>query len=109
MKKLLAIIVLGLFLFPNYLLAFCSEPMMAPSPPSSYSKPYKPDVPFCVNEFNNTHTCDEWTISSYNSDLENYRYQLQNYQRELQDYAEEASSFVEQAIDYANCEIRSLN
>ena len=39
------------------------------------SKPTKPSVPYCVNEWSNTHTfCDDWTINSYNRDVENYRF-----------------------------------
>ena len=106
MKKLLAIMVLG-FLIPTYVFAWCSEPM-APDAPSTYSKPSKPSVPFCVNEWNNTHTCDDWTINSYNSDLDSYRYEVDAYQRSLQNYVNDAEYFAREAYDYANCEIRSL-
>ena len=87
---------------------WCSE-AMAPSAPSSWSKPTKPSVPFCVNEWNNTHTCDDWTITSYNNDLQNYRYDVENYQRELQYYVDEAQRFVNDVYEYANCEIRNLD
>ena len=76
-------------------LAYCSDP----SPP--YSKPTKPSAPYCVNEYNNTHTCDDWQINSYNSELENYRNDVNRYIRELQSYVEDAS-------DYAQCEINNL-
>ena len=50
-----------LFLFvPQILLSFCYEP----SPP--WSKPSKPMVPWCVDEWTNTHTCSDWEIDSYN-------------------------------------------
>ena len=107
MKRFLIFLICGVFI-SNKLYAFCSEPM-TPSPPSSWNKPSKPTVPFCVNEFSNTHNCDDWTIRSYNNDIENYRREIQNYQSELQDYVNDANRFASQAYDYANCEIRSLD
>ena len=107
MKKILGIIVLSFFI-STHVLAWCSEPM-SPSAPSSYSKPSKPSVPFCVNEFSNTHTCDDWTINSYNSDLDRYRYEVDDYQRSLQSYVNDAEYFAREALDYANCEIRNLD
>ena len=107
MKNILLVLFVGLII-PIKVFAWCSEPM-APSAPSNWSKPTKPSVPFCVNEWNNTHTCDDWTITSYNNDLQNYRYDLENYQRELQYYVEEAQRFVNDAYEYANCEIRNLD
>ena len=107
MKNILRIIILSLFI-PTYAFAWCSEPR-APSAPSTYSKPSKPSVPFCVNEFSNTHTCDDWTINSYNSDLDRYRYEVDDYQRSLQSFVNDAGDFARQALDYANCEIRNLD
>jgi hypothetical protein len=107
MKKLLGIIVLSLFI-PTYALAGCSEPR-APSAPSTYSKPSKPSVPFCVNEFSNTHTCDDWTINSYNSDLDRYRDEVDDYQSSLQSFVNDSGGFAREALDYANCEIRNLD
>ena len=107
MKKFLGIIALSLFI-STYALAWCSEPR-APSAPSTYSKPSKPSVPFCVNEFSNTHTCDDWTINSYNSDLDRYRYEVDDYQRSLQSFVNDAGDFAREALDYANCEIRNLD
>ena len=100
MKNILRIIILSLFI-PTYAFAWCSEPR-APSAPSTYSKPSKPSVPFCVNEFSNTHTCDDWTINSYQNDLRNYQYEVERFIDDLQDYLRDAQ-------DYVNCEIRSLN
>jgi len=107
MKNFLVVLIIFLII-PTKVFAWCSEPM-APSAPSSWSKPTKPSVPFCVNEWNNTHTCDDWTITSYNNDLQNYSYDVENYQRELQYYVDEAQRFVNDAYEYANCEIRNLN
>ena len=106
--KIFLLILFIILILPLKVFAWCSEPM-APSTPSSWSKPTKPSVPFCVNEWNNTHTCDDWTITSYNNDLQNYRYDVENYQRELQYYVDEAQRFVNDAYEYANCEIRNLD
>jgi hypothetical protein len=81
---------------PINLYAFCSEPS------APYWKPSKPSVPYCVNEYANTHTCDDWVIESYYSDLDSYRYEVQRYINELQQYVSNAS-------DYANCEISNLD
>ena len=107
MKSFLTIMVIVLFI-PTYVLAYCSEPR-APSAPSTYSKPSKPSIPFCVNEFSNTHTCDDWEINSYNSDLDRYKYEVDDYQRSLQSFVNDAGDFAREAHDYANCEIRNLN
>ena len=86
-----------LFLFvPQILLSFCYEP----SPP--WSKPSKPMVPWCVDEWTNTHTCSDWEIDNYNYEVQNYNYEVQSYIYELQNYLYEAE-------DYVNCEINSLN
>lgn len=75
--------------------AFCSEPSVYMSAPS------KPSVPFCVNEWNNTHTCDEWEIQGYYDDLEFYQYQAQEFINALNIYVSEAS-------EYARCRAREL-
>jgi len=74
---------------PQILMSFCYEP----SPP--WSKPSKPMVPWCVDEWTNTHTCSDWEIDNYNYEVQNYIYDLQNYLYESE--------------DYVNCEINSLN
>jgi len=116
-KKFLGIILL-IILIPSHLLAWCSEPI-APSAPSTSSKPakpIKPSVPFCVNEYTNAHTCDDWTINSYNNDvsyynnqLQSYNYEIDDYQRKLQYYVTQAQGYSSQVYDYADCEIRSLD
>ena len=55
-KSFLLITAVSLFSASN-VFAWCSEPM-APSAPSTWSKPTKPMVPYCVNEWNNTHAYD---------------------------------------------------
>ena len=81
---------------PHILFSFCYEP----SPP--WLKPSKPIVPWCVDEWTNTHTCSDWEIDNYNYSVQNYNYEVQNYIYELQNYLYEAE-------DYVNCEINSLN
>ena len=107
MKKIIIFLTISFF-WGNYVYGFCYAPT-APSNWDRPTKPTKPMVPFCVNEWNNTHTCDDWTITSYNNDLQNYRYDVENYQRELQYYVDEAQRFVNDAYEYANCEIRNLD
>jgi len=107
MKKIIIITIL-ILMFPANAFSFCSDPL-APSPPSNWNKPSKPSVPFCVNEFTNTHTCDDWEISNYNNEIENYRRDLEDYQRELQDYVDQANRFANDAYRYAECEINSIN
>ena len=92
MKTLLAL----LLLVPSISFSFCYEP----SP--LWSKPSKPTVPWCVNEWDNTHTCSDWEIDSYNNDVDNYNYEVRSYVNDLQNYLYEAE-------DYVNCEINNLN
>lgn len=75
--------------------AFCREP----SPPMF--KPEKPMAPYCVDTYTNTHDCEEYVIDSYYADLEDYNYEVEFYIRDLQAY-------VEDAVEYAECEINSL-
>lgn len=79
----------------NYAYGFCSDP----SPP--YRKPQKPSPPFCINEWTNTHTCEDWTIDLYYQELDAYQAEVNRYMRDLQTY-------VEEAVEYAECEIKEL-
>ena len=74
MKKIIIFLTISFF-WGNYVYGFCYAPT-APSNWDRPTKPTKPMVPFCVNEWNNTHTCDDWTINSYNNDVEYYNSQL---------------------------------
>lgn len=96
-----AIIALLSTLLPAQAFALCSEP----SPPRFYaSKPNKPSTPFCVNEFSRTHTCSDWEISRYNSDVESYNRELDRYRSAVSNYRYELDSYVRSARDYAQCE-----
>lgn len=94
MKKSLCVFIPVVF-FTTNLYAFCSAPSLP------YFKPTKPSVPFCVNQFTKTHTCDSWTINSYNSAIRTYNYEVDNYINELNRYVRAAS-------DYAKCEASNL-
>ena len=110
MKKLIVLLVLTVaaLFASDSAFAFCIAPT-APDPPFAFAKPEKPSVPYSVNEIMRTHTCENWEISSYRSEMENYRSEVENYLQQLRLYAEEAKSFVNDAIEYANCEIMSLD
>ena len=84
-----------LFCFPHLLWAYCMEPS------TPYGKPYKPNTPYCINEFTKTHTCDEWEFNNYLNEMENYKYEVESYVRKLNDYLDEAREYVE-------CEFRAL-
>ena len=87
---------LCLFLFAGQLLAWCSEPSV-----SYLYTPTKPSVPWCVNEFTNTHTCSDWEIDSYYDDIETYNNNVEDFIRQLNNYVEEAT-------EYARCRVREL-
>ena len=88
--------VLCLFLSVNQLMAWCSEPSV-----SYLYTPTKPSVPWCVNEWNNTHTCDEWEIDSYYSDIEAYNNDVEGFIYQLNNY-------VDEAVEYARSRMEEL-
>ena len=88
--------VLCLFLSVNQLMAWCSEPSV-----SYLYAPTKPSVPWCVNEWNNTHTCDEWEIDSYYSDIEAYN-------NDVEDFIYQLNNYVDEAVEYARCRMGEL-
>ena len=87
--------------------AFCASPT-APEPPSSFMKPHKPSVPFCINQYDNTHTCDDWQIQSYNADVDRYNRDVEDYIRKLKYYVAEVDRFTSDAVSYAKCEASGL-
>ena len=104
MKKLIPLI---LVLFAGNSGALCFDPS-APSKPWG-SAPMKPSVPYCVNEWNNTHTCDDWEINNYMSNVENYNYEVQDWVNKLRQFAQQAEQYYGEVINYVNCEINDLN
>jgi len=97
-----------ILLLPIAASGYCTPPY-APEVPSSYSKPEKPGVPYCVNEYAGTHTCDDWEISSYRDALQRYQSEVNAYVRTLQSYASAASAYASAAVQYAKCEISGLD
>ena len=95
MIKHLTILLAFLMMLSTQAGAYCSEPSVYMSTPN------KPSVPFCVNEWDNTHTCSEWEIQSYYDDLENYRSESQQFINELNTYTSEA-------VEYAQCRANEL-
>ena len=93
MRKFILFVVL---FYSSNVYSWCTTPL-----PPSY-KPYKPSVPWCVNEWNNTHTCDDWEIEAYNDSINTYNYEVEIFIMELQNYLDAART-------YANCEIETLN
>ena len=81
--------------FSQNALAYCYEPS------APYNKPQKPYVPYCVNEWAGTHSCDDWEINNYYAELESYNYEVQSYINQLNNY-------IEEAVEYAKCEAASL-
>ena len=97
----------ALLLSPNIAFAFCSEPN-APDAPSTFSRPDKPTIPFCVNTLDNTHTCEDWEIDSYNRDLRNYRDEVNDYVQDLRDYIDEAEDYYSEVVAYTKCEVNDI-
>jgi|TARA_B110000879_G_C10893394_1_gene401549 hypothetical protein len=90
------------FIALAFLMTFGSQAWAYCSEPSFYmSTPGKPSVPYCVNEWDNTHTCDEWELQSYYNDMENYSSDVQEFINALNDYVSEAS-------DFAQCMVSQL-
>ena len=78
-------------------MAYCSEPSAPYGGP-----PSKTIAPYCVNEWNNTHTCDDWEIDSYNNSLRNYKSEVEDYVRKLNNYLRDAQ-------DYVNCQVSNID
>ena len=86
-----SLIIFFLILFlPINANSFCSSP----SDPG-FLRTLEPSIPYCVNEWNNTHTCEQWEIENYNSQLTNYNNEVDSYIGELNRYVRDASSYAE--------------
>ena len=84
------------FTSSSFALAFCVEPTGR-----FIETPVKPSVPWCVNEWDNTHTCDDWVISTYYDELSNY-------QAEVEYFITRLNSYVDEAVEYAQCRAAEL-
>lgn len=87
---------LSLTILTTKVWAWCREPSI-----SFLSTPIKPITPWCLDEYNKTHTCDEWEIARYYSQLENYR-------SEVSSFAYILNNYVDEAIEYAKCRASEL-
>lgn len=90
--------------------AFCSAPSFgesAPDEPSSYNRP---DVPYCLSEYSwsGKHTCEQWEIDSYISEVNDYIRKLNDYADEARDFADSSVNFANEAIEYAECEANEV-
>lgn len=91
---------------PTLALAFCSQPygdVTLPDAPGSF---HKPSAPYCLSgyKFSRKHTCSDWEIRSYQSEIEDYLNKLQTYANDAVDAANKAISFANDAKSYAKCE-----
>jgi len=103
--KVIAFALVGI-VATSHAYAYCS----APRTPSFYgSKPHKPTKPFCINEFSNTHTCSDWEIRNYNSEVELYNSQIRSYQSSVNSYISDLNTYLRKAKEFAECEIRNLD
>jgi hypothetical protein len=91
-KSLLYVLIILIFPGAGY---SCYEPS------APYFSASEPSVPWCVNEWENTHTCSDWEIDSYYQSIRNYNYEVENYVNELQNY-------VDDAVLYAQCEMNNI-
>lgn len=111
MTRWVAIVVLAFV--PAPALAYCITPsvpysMRAPEAPGSYSRP---SVPYCLNGYSYTreHTCDQWELDSYFSDVEDYVNELQTYLDEINAYARKVNLLARDAEAYAVCEAEEVS
>ncbi|WP_333631824.1 hypothetical protein [Agrobacterium cavarae] len=98
------------FSAPTLALAFCSQPygdVTLPDAPGSF---HKPSAPYCLSgyKFSGKHTCSDWEISSYKSELEDYLDKLRTFANEAVNAANEAITFANDAKAYAKCESQDV-
>ncbi|MEJ1118082.1 hypothetical protein V9K92_06330 [Phyllobacterium sp. CCNWLW109] len=104
--KCIIFLVLGTVLCSTGASAYCSKPSQSidfPDGPGSYDRP---SVPFCLSgyKFSGTHTCEDYELTSYQSDIEEYIGKLNKYIRDNNDAAEEAAAYALAVAKYAQCE-----
>lgn len=88
--------------------AYCTPP----SPPSELSKPEKPtppEAPFCINTLAHTSSCDAFETEEYNSDVDDYNEALQQYKSSVADFIKTLQEYADAALEYAKCEVNSLD
>lgn len=106
-----AIMVLAFLPAPAF--GYCYEPsapygLNPPDAPGSYSRP---SVPFCLSNYSysNEHTCDQWELDAYFSDIEDYATSLQTYLVDFDDYARKVANLALEAEAYALCEAEEVS
>lgn len=71
----------------------------------------RPDVPYCLSSYSysGTHTCDNWEIESYFSEVDDYVNSLQAYLDEFNEYTRKVSRLAQEAEAYAICEAEEVS
>ena len=84
---------------------YCTEPRA----PAFYdTKPAKPYVPSCINEYSHTNTCNEYEISAYNSEIDSFNSKLRMYKADADFYISQLNQYIGETKTYANCEASHL-
>ena len=65
-------------------------------------RPEKPKLPYCVDEYSGTHTCQGWEIDMYSSNVRKYN-------KEVEQFIANLGNYVDEAIEYAQCLAKSLD
>ncbi len=88
-------------------LFFAKRDVTLPDAPGSY---HRPSAPFCLSgyKFSRTHTCSDWEISRYQSEIEEYVSKLRTFANEAVEAANEAIRFAEDAKAHAKCEAEDV-
>lgn len=105
------IVVFGLVLicvWPPLAGAFCTDPI-APSFQYFSGKPTPPIVPYCVDQYSNTHTCNDWEIQTYNADIDRFNQELEAYVAEIRRYARDIDSYYDAASAHVRCLIDEVS
>ena len=106
---MMRIVLVGVAIVATTSSAWCGMYCSEPRAPSFYeSKPTKPDVPYCINEYSRTNSCDQFTIDNYNSEVETYNSALRSYRSSVELYVSELNSYLRKAKVYADCEVSNL-
>jgi hypothetical protein len=95
------------FLVPSTAVAYCLQPN-APSFQYFGATPQPPRVPVCVNQYTNTHTCDDWTIQTYNAEVDRFNAEIGRYMDAVRRYADAVDSYYSDAVDHVDCLIRQV-
>lgn len=86
--------------------ALCLEPSFYSSAPSSFYQA-RPSVPYCLNgyAYSQEHTCEQYELDSYFSDVEDYADALKAHHSELAEYANSTVSNANDYLKYVECEV----